>query len=439
MASNYTNEYKGEDAAIYAKHGIEGTLLLAYREFPRLFQQYVDDTNVALDYGCGSGRSTRYLADMGFQVEGVDINLAMLSEAKQLQVGSASGVRYTQIDSGSITQRKSKNDLVFSTLVFLEFPTLKEMEKVVADIYRVAKFNGTVIILTVSDEFYQHDWVSVNTDLPENKDVKSGDPVYIELKEVNNLRLKDYYWTDEDYELVFKKCGFSVVELVKPMATGEEGIAWLDETKCSPYSIYVLKKTIALESAHDLAQERGYQPILDRGFFKEIDKSEKVIPRDQLSADFSGERAEWSTIELLMQAGQKWPFHKLFSTEKVVHQEGCDMTFHLVYPDGKYKKVYLGEEHDDAVKELIIEPGTWFAEEVDTKGGYSIIQATTYPGFNPDDTMELMHRYQFSEKAMSEMDAQTLKKFGVVSQDVADCSSSGAGNSERGRMVFCRR
>lgn len=417
------NDYRDGDATIYAKHQIEGTLILAYREFPRLFTQYVDDTRVALDYGCGSGRSTRYLADMGFQVEGVDINSEMLAEAALCENSKGNPIPYTQIDSGSIAQRASKNDLVFSTLVFLEFPTLEEMEKIVRDIYRVSKFNGTVIILTVSDAFYQHDWVSVKTDLPENKNAQSGDPVYIELKEIG-LRLRDYYWTDADYRAVFDKCGFTVAELVQPLAIGDEGVAWLDETACSPYSIYVLKKTVALQSVHALAEKNGCQPFLDRGFFKEIAQSDVMIPKAMLPSAFNGDRREWATIELLMGAGQRWPFHKHLSTETFLHKEGCDLTIHLVYPDGRYRKVYLGEEHNDAVKEFVVEPGTWLAEEVEAKGGYAIVEARTAPGFHPDDGVELTHRYQLPAVALQRMQAKTLEKFNIDLQRMETGGSS---------------
>jgi len=52
--------------------GVSGTYYLAYRDLPALIQQHVPGRR-ALDFGCGAGRSTRFLQRLGFQVFGADI------------------------------------------------------------------------------------------------------------------------------------------------------------------------------------------------------------------------------------------------------------------------------------------------------------------------------------------------------------------------------
>lgn len=409
-----SNDYENNDKAqTYAKHGIQGTLLLAYREFPALFQKYVDETKIALDYGCGSGRSSRYLTDLGFKVNGVDINEAMLSEAQKFPDPLTDNIHYMKIDSGEIDARKSKYDLIFSTLVFLEFPTLDEMQKIVDDIYRVAKFNGTVIILTVADDFYQHNWVSVKTSLPENQDIHSGKPVYIELPEVGNLKLQDYYWRDEDYRQVFEKAGFAVAELVQPKANGDEGIEWINEQKHAPYSIYVLKKAIALENIKSIAKGDNFFELPNGVLLKEISVSENKILKQNLSPQFSSDRFEESTAEIYMPSMAAFPFHKMLSDETFTHIEGCDVIFHLIDENGKYSTIYLGEEHDNAVKEFTIKNGTWFAEEIQAKDGYAHFYAKNKPGFHPDDSVTLTSKWQLPSRTDIKNIGELLLRFGV--------------------------
>jgi 2-polyprenyl-3-methyl-5-hydroxy-6-metoxy-1,4-benzoquinol methylase len=72
---SYTNDYLNK-ANQYAKDEINGSLILAYNEFAHLFKKYLHEGNRTLDFGCGAGRSTRYLANAGLAVHDVDMILA---------------------------------------------------------------------------------------------------------------------------------------------------------------------------------------------------------------------------------------------------------------------------------------------------------------------------------------------------------------------------
>src|ERR1044071_1040587 len=67
-----THDY-GKHASKYAELGIEDTNYLAFRDIPQLIQKHAKGMD-ALDYGCGAGRSTRFLKNLGLHVVGVDIN-----------------------------------------------------------------------------------------------------------------------------------------------------------------------------------------------------------------------------------------------------------------------------------------------------------------------------------------------------------------------------
>ena len=55
-------------ATSYALLGIQGTYYLAYRDLPEIFKRYTSG-NRALDFGCGAGRSTKVLCELGYRTE----------------------------------------------------------------------------------------------------------------------------------------------------------------------------------------------------------------------------------------------------------------------------------------------------------------------------------------------------------------------------------
>src|SRR5262245_31858305 len=84
MSSEFANVYADPTRAkAYAALQYPGTYYLAFRDLPVLLRRYPPGSR-ALDFGCGTGRSTRFLKDRGFQTEGVDIAEAMLAQARLL-------------------------------------------------------------------------------------------------------------------------------------------------------------------------------------------------------------------------------------------------------------------------------------------------------------------------------------------------------------------
>ena len=84
MNHTFGNVYEDEERArAYATLQFPGTYYLAFRDLPALIGRY-NHGRRALDFGCGTGRSTRFLTDLGLKVVGVDISQAMLDQARAL-------------------------------------------------------------------------------------------------------------------------------------------------------------------------------------------------------------------------------------------------------------------------------------------------------------------------------------------------------------------
>ncbi len=72
MAEPSRNVYEdAERARAYADLGFPGTYDLAFRDIPALISKHVTGSR-ARDFGCGTGRSTRFLRDLGMTAIGIE-------------------------------------------------------------------------------------------------------------------------------------------------------------------------------------------------------------------------------------------------------------------------------------------------------------------------------------------------------------------------------
>ena len=80
----FSNVYEdAKRAEAYSKLEFPGTYYLAYRDLPEIIREHVKGRK-AVDFGCGTGRSTRFLQRLGFDIVGVDISADMIKKAKEL-------------------------------------------------------------------------------------------------------------------------------------------------------------------------------------------------------------------------------------------------------------------------------------------------------------------------------------------------------------------
>ena len=76
---HFRNAYTDADyAASYAKLEFPGTYYLAFRDLPAIFIEHVQGHR-AVDFGCGAGRSTRFLGTCGFDAVAIDVAAGMVA------------------------------------------------------------------------------------------------------------------------------------------------------------------------------------------------------------------------------------------------------------------------------------------------------------------------------------------------------------------------
>jgi len=80
----FSNVYEdAKRAEVYSKLEFLGTYYLAYRDLPEIIFEHVKGRK-AIDFGCGTGRSTRFLKKLGFTVVGVDIAEDMIKKSTRI-------------------------------------------------------------------------------------------------------------------------------------------------------------------------------------------------------------------------------------------------------------------------------------------------------------------------------------------------------------------
>jgi ubiquinone/menaquinone biosynthesis C-methylase UbiE len=235
----------GKRAEAYAKLEFPGTYYLAYRDLPEIIFEHVKG-NKALDFGCGTGRSTRFLQELEFNVVGVDIAEDMVKKATRIDPEGD----YRLIKEGHLSQFESNAyDLVLSVFTFDNIPSMEKKVKNLKEFRRLLTSGGRVVNLVSSPEIYTHEWASFSTrDFPENKRAKSGDKVKIIVTDIEDKRpVEDTIWTDECYQETYQKSGLEIMKTYRPLATANEPHKWINETKIAPWVIYVLARANAEE------------------------------------------------------------------------------------------------------------------------------------------------------------------------------------------------
>ncbi len=238
------NPYNDEArAAAYTELGIVNTYYLAYRDLPCVFAKHMP-LGTALDYGCGSGRSTRFLRDQGFSVVGADISLAMISRAREQDPEGD----YHLINPADLTLFPNDMfDLILSVMTFDSISTVQEKVDTLSEMSRVLKPGGLKILVAASSEVYLREWVSFSTaDFPENHLAQSGDVVHIIIKDIGDRRaVEDTLWTEVAYEDTFRRTPLHLIETSRPTATTDDEYQceWISEQNYAPWVMFVLRNS----------------------------------------------------------------------------------------------------------------------------------------------------------------------------------------------------
>ena len=238
MNHTFPNVYEDEERArAYATLQFPGTYYLAFRDLPALIHRYNRGSR-ALDFGCGTGRSTRFLRNFGLHVIGADISRAMLDQARSVD---PSGEYHLIRDSIAGEFAPGSFDIILAAFTFDNMPT-EAKANVLSALRILLAPNGCLLLVVSSPAIYVNEWVSFSTrDFSENRHASDGDRVRIIMLDVPDRRpVEDVFCTDAQYRRLFENAGLRVLDIQSPLATGKETTRWISETTTAAWTIYVL-------------------------------------------------------------------------------------------------------------------------------------------------------------------------------------------------------
>jgi SAM-dependent methyltransferase len=237
---SFRNVYDdGVRAEAYSRLEFPGTYFLAYRDLPEILARYVAGRR-AVDFGCGAGRSTRFLRRLGFEAVGVDISADMIRKAREIDPAGDYRLVEPLRPSGLAP---GASDLVFSAFTFDNIPEDGKLDRF-RDLGRLLAHEGRLVSLVSNPEIYTHEWASFSTrDFPENRHAKSGDVVRIVMTDVTDRRpVEDVVCSKARYLEIYGDAGLGAVASHEPLGREDEPYEWVNETRVAPWRIDVLKR-----------------------------------------------------------------------------------------------------------------------------------------------------------------------------------------------------
>jgi SAM-dependent methyltransferase len=234
----FNNVYEDEERArAYATLQFPGTYYLAFRDLPALIRRYNHGSR-ALDFGCGTGRSTRFLRNLGLNVIGADISQAMLDRARALD---SSGEYHLVRNNIAAEFAPGSFDIILAAFTFDNMPVELKADALSA-LRTLLAADGCLVLVVSSPAIYVNEWASFSThNFPENRHACDGDRVRIIMLDVPDRRpVEDVLCTDAHYRRLFESAALRVLDVQRPLATGQEATRWVSETTTAAWTIYIL-------------------------------------------------------------------------------------------------------------------------------------------------------------------------------------------------------
>jgi predicted cupin superfamily sugar epimerase len=144
-------------------------------------------------------------------------------------------------------------------------------------------------------------------------------------------------------------------------------------------------------------EKLGLTPHVEGGAFREIYRSELVIPRSSLPLFFQGSRSASTSIYFLLAAGQFSAFHRIAADEQWHFYYGDPLLVYEITHGGRLIEHRLGQDPEKGeCFQTVVKAGSWFASMPAPGSEYSLVGCTVAPGFDFED-FELARREPLSQ------------------------------------------
>jgi ubiquinone/menaquinone biosynthesis C-methylase UbiE len=202
---------------------------------PKYFKKHSNKKGIAIDFGCGTGKSFEYLSPKFKKVIAIDISKELLNQAKKRPY---TNIEFKQADLTKIRHSLPKADFAFCCNVAM-LPEIEKTYAIIRNIQKSLKKSGTALLVLPSldsvlyaswrlIEVYKREGVQVE-DIPnyEFDYFKASRRKLVEgIIYIDNVPTKHFMRTELD--VVFKNCGLSITHVDKV------AYAWATELAAPP-------------------------------------------------------------------------------------------------------------------------------------------------------------------------------------------------------------
>ncbi len=200
-------------------------------------EQILPDVNgmTVLDLGCGEGRYSRILQSKGATVTGIDPVSEFIRHARSRDPEST----YLEGIAESIPCEDSCFDLVMS---YLSIVDIVDLESASAEISRVLKPNGTVVVVNISNlASTTEGWVKNSRGEKTHRTVDRYMEHFAIDLEWRNIRIKNYHRPLSYVLGLFLDRGFVLKQFVEPLPP-ESDPHFVHEFRVPTFQIYSLSR-----------------------------------------------------------------------------------------------------------------------------------------------------------------------------------------------------
>lgn len=136
-------------------------------------------------------------------------------------------------------------------------------------------------------------------------------------------------------------------------------------------------------SAKEIIQKLNLEPHPEGGYYKRTFLSDVET---QIAPPITHKRKSASSIYYLLENNDFSGFHRIKQDELWFFHSGSTLTIHDIDPEGVYTKHNLGLNFENNDKPQITIPKQhWFASEIESKTGYTLVSCVVTPAFDFDD------------------------------------------------------
>lgn len=179
------HSYAGEDSV---KEYANATRELSLWESEKIiFEKYLKKSHKIMDLGCGTGRATIGLKEIGYNdIIGVDLSDDMIAEAKVICHQKQLDIPFYTGDATDLAfEEESFDAVIFAFNGIMQIPGVENRNQAMAEIHRVLKKNGVFIFTTHdrdketdNESYWKQEKYLWNKNRQDRRLVEYGDLIY---------------------------------------------------------------------------------------------------------------------------------------------------------------------------------------------------------------------------------------------------------------------